>query len=538
MMAAYWMKEPPHDPAKGLLMRTYDRLLAWCLANRGPTVALAIIFFVFSLRLGPLLPQSLISSVDRGETVLTMEAPPGVRIEQTTRSALQLSQILLENPAVDTVFTSVGAPQAGRGRQAGNSGGVNRASLYVVLKPKGERSVSQQKFEQQVRPRFAEVAGVRTSFGSLVGLSNKLNLVFTSDRPELLEETTTQILTEMRQLPILSDVQSQAALLRPEVNVIPNLTRAAEQGVSVFSIARTAQIATLGDIDQNLAKYDLEERQINIRVQLDPRFRGNYDLLSQLKVPSTSGKLVPLETVAEIRIGRGPSQIDRYDRARQVAISSSLNPGIPLGDALKAVHALPLFKKMPKDVRERPAGDVEIQRDVFQGFFWAMGAAVIMIYAVLVLLFADFLHPLTIMVSLPLSIGGAFFGLLAMREPLGMYALIGIVMLMGLVTKNAILLVDYVLMALHQGAGRHEAVVSAGEARMRPILMTTIAMIAGMLPIALGWGAGAEVRKAMAIAVIGGLITSTALTLLVVPVVFTYVDDAKLWLGRMMDRRK
>ncbi len=540
MMAAYWMDEPPHDPEKNLLMRTYDRLLLWCLANRGPTVVLAVIFFVFSLMLFPLLPQSLVSSVDRGEAVLSMEAPPGVKLEQTTAAALELSRILLENPAVQNVFTSVGAPSAGRGRQAGSAGGVNRANIYVILKPKSERpgKISQQAFEQEVRPRFAEVAGVRTSFGSLVGLSNKLNLVFTSDSPEQLESFTDKVLKDMRQLPILSDVQSQAALLRPEVNVIPDMRRASEQGVSVQSIARTAQIATLGDIDQNLAKYDLEARQINIRVQLEPRFRTNYDLISQLKVPTQSGKLVPLESVADIKVGRGPSQIDRYDRARQVAISASLNIGTPLGDALKAVHALPVFKEKPKDVRERAAGDVEIQRDVFAGFFWAMGAAVLLIYAVLVLLFADFLHPITIMVSLPLSIGGALFGLLTMREPLGMYALIGIVMLMGLVTKNAILLVDYILMALHQGATRHEAVVSAGEARMRPILMTTIAMIAGMVPIALGMGAGAEVRKAMAIAVIGGLITSTALTLLVVPAVFTYVDDAKLWIGRMKDRKR
>jgi hydrophobic/amphiphilic exporter-1 (mainly G- bacteria), HAE1 family len=255
-------------------------------------------------------------------------------------------------------------------------------------------------------------------------------------------------------------------------------------------------------------------------------------------VAGSGGRMLPLSSVAEIQMGQGPSQIDRYDRKRKVSIEASLRRGVALGDALKEVHKLPTFanRELPKSVSESPAGDVEIQRDIFAGFSAAMGSAVIMIYAVLVLLFSGFVHPLTIMVALPLSIGGAIMGLLIAQEPLGMYALIGIVMLMGLTTKNSILLVEYVLASMAQGTPRYKAIFESGEARMRPILMTTVAMIAGMLPIAMGIGAGSEVRKSMAIAVIGGLTTSTLLTLVVVPVVFSYLDEALNWVRQHLGR--
>lgn len=529
MMAAYWMTEPPEEgPDKSPIMRIYDRLLVWSIQHRLQTLLLAFIFFGFSLALFSFMPTNLFPQADRAETVLSLELPPGSTLAQTTAVAEHVTDLLKKRPEVVKVFASVGTPTSGRGRSGGSAAGVNKANLYIVLKPKNERDLSQKEFEDDVRPAIKAVAGVRSSFGMAAGgPSGKLNLVLASDNPAALEKSAAAVIREMRALPILTDVQSQAALLRPEVVVIPDTAKASEQGVSVQSIARTAQIATLGDIDQNLAKFDLEDRQINIRVQLDPRYREDFSRLGDLKVSGTNGVLVPLKNVATIQIGRGPSQIDRYDRQRQVTISSNLATGVPLGTALESVHALPSMKALPKDVHELRSGDAEIQKDVFGGFAWAMGAAVLLIYCVLILLYSDFLHPLTIMVSLPLSIGGALLALVMTQEPLGMFALIGIVMLMGLATKNAILLVDYILMAMHRGVPRAEAVLTAGEARMRPILMTTVAMIAGMLPIALGIGAGSEVRKAMAIAVIGGLITSTFLTLLIVPVVFTYVDDVK-----------
>ena len=351
--------------------------------------------------------------------------------------------------------------------------------------------------------------------------------------PRLWKKTARELESEMRSVPGMYDITSSVAVLRPEILVTPDFDRAARQGVSVQSIARTAFIATLGDSDANLAKFNLDDRQVNIRVQIDPKYRNDVRVIDNLKVSSYNGSLVPLSSVAKVQFGSGPFQIDRFDRMRQVTLQSSLDSKTSLGEALKAVHALPAFKNMPHNICELPLGDAEIQRDVFNGFGTAIGAAVLLIYAVLVVLFGGFLHPLTIMMSLPLSLCGALIGLVCLKQSIGLYALIGITMLMGLVTKNAILLVEYGLMAMKNGLPQRQAIVLAGETRMQPILMTTIAMIAGMMPIALGLGAGSEVRSPMAISVIGGLITSTIFTLIVIPVVFTYIDDFQSWLKRI-----
>jgi multidrug efflux pump subunit AcrB len=295
-------------------------------------------------------------------------------------------------------------------------------------------------------------------------------------------------------------------------------------------------IATLGDIEAHLPKFNLSDRQINIRVQLDPRYRQDLETIRNLRVLGKSARLVPLSSVADVEMGSGPAQIDRMDRARQVTVEASLSPDLPLGQALALVHQLPAYRSLPSNILDTPSGDVEIQKDIFTGFGMALVAAILLIYAVLVLLFEGYMHPFTIMMSLPLALGGALMALVVSHQSLGFYALIGIVMLMGLVTKNSILLVEYCLMAMKNGKPRYQAIVESGEARMRPILMTTVAMIAGMLPIALGIGAGSEARAPMAICVVGGLITSTLLTLIVVPVVFTYVDDFQQRLLRFLPK--
>jgi multidrug efflux pump subunit AcrB len=253
-------------------------------------------------------------------------------------------------------------------------------------------------------------------------------------------------------------------------------------------------------------------------------------VIGNLRVTGNGGRLIPLSSVAKVRLDSGLFKIDRYDRARQVSINGTFGADFTLGQALEAIHKLPAWTNMPKSIGDHPAGDAEVQQDIFGGFGYAIVTGVLLIYAVLVLLFRGFLQPFTIMMSLPLSFGGALIGLLVAHKPIDMYALIGIVMLMGLVTKNAILLVEYCLVAMEHGMTREEAILRAGRTRMRPILMTTTAMIAGMLPIALALGAGAEARAPMAIAVVGGLFMSTLLTLIVVPVVFTYMDDLQTWL--------
>ncbi|MBN9419861.1 MAG: efflux RND transporter permease subunit [Candidatus Eremiobacteraeota bacterium] len=530
MMAAYWMVDiPPHEEKKSWLTAGYDKILGWALAYRVPTLILAVTFFVFSMALFGMIPKNLIGTVDRGETVLTAELPPGANIETTTAVSKELTRILLSHKEVKQVFTSVGTPSQNGPGGRGTQGAVNKSSLYIVLVPRKDRKISQSQFEEQVAPELQKVPGVRLSFGAAVGLSGRLTLVLSSENGPELTETAQKLLVAMRGMEGLYDINTSAALQRPEILVKPNFDLAAEQGVSVSSIARTALVATLGDNDQNLAKFDLSDRQINIRVQIDPRYRDDLATIRNLKVMASGNRLLPISSVASLEMGQGPSQIDRYDRKRKVSIEAAMRRGYALGDALNDIHKLQAFKELPKSVSESPAGDVEIQKDIFNGFAGAMGAAVLMIYAVMVLLFSGFVHPLTIMVALPLSIGGAVMGLLVTREPMGMYALIGIVMLMGLATKNSILLVEYVLTSKAQGMERMAAIFESGEARMRPILMTTVAMIAGMLPIALGIGAGAEVRKSMAIAVIGGLTTSTLLTLVVVPVVFSLLDEMLDW---------
>jgi len=451
---------------------------------------------------------------------------------------LQVVDTVQKRPEVAKVFATVGTPSSGGGFGGSSAGEVNKGSVYAILKPREERKLSQQQFEAEVRSALYTVPGARISTsGGAVGGAKPLTLVLTGDDPITLNRVAEDLTTQMRSVKGLVDVTSSAAILRPEIEVRPDFERAAEQGVSVQSIARTALIATLGDIDANLAKFNLADRQINIRVQLDPRFRDDLQTIANLRVAASDGHLVPLKAVSTIVMGAGAAQIDRYDRARQVTVSANLMPGTELGTALTEVRKLPTYKNLAATgVRQQPSGDAEIQRDVFTNFGVAIAAAVLLIYAVLVLLFGGFLQPMTIMMSLPLSLGGALIGLIVFGKSLGLYALIGIIMLMGLVTKNAILLVEYCLMAMKEGSTRTEAIMSAGEARMRPILMTTIAMIAGMMPIALGIGAGSEVRSPMAVAVVGGLVTSTLLTLVVVPVVFTFVDDFQGLLARVLRR--
>jgi hydrophobe/amphiphile efflux-1 (HAE1) family protein len=493
----------------------YRRLLTAALRHRFLTLAIAVGIFFGSLQLVPYLPTSLFESSDTGLSTISIELPPGSTLSDTKTATERLSQGLLADPAVATVLTTEGGDE-----------GVNSATAYVRLVPKKERDVSQKQFEQNARDIFRTVPGARISFRSAgaSGEGKDLTILLKGDDPVALRQASDDLARQMRDIPGMVDVSSSASLVKPEVLIIPDVDRSTDLGVTVQSIAATASLATLGDTDANLAEFDLGDRQIPIRVQIDPVYRDDLALLSTLQVPSNTGDLVPLSAVANVQFGTGPAQINRYDRSRQISIGGNLQ-GITLGQALEAVDQLPAMQNLPPSVTQQPSGDAEIMRDVFTRFGLALATAVLMIFAVLVLLYNSFIYPVAVMAALPLSIGGALMGLLITQKPLGLFALIGIVLLMGLVTKNAILLVDYALMAKQQGKSRYEAVVEAGVTRLRPILMTSISTMAGMVPIALELGAGGETRSPMAIAVIGGFTTSTLLTLVVVPVIFTYIDS-------------
>jgi len=514
VMAAYWLKAKHQPQGLGKLTIIYESALSVALKHRLTTCILGALFFAASIVLFQMLPTSLVSRIDRGESNIKVELPPGSTIDETIAAVDRVTASIRGRREIDTIFDTVG-----------KDGAVNEGRVQVVLKPREQRKISQDEFEDQVRPLLAKIPGARISFEGGWGSGSVQILLTSRDDPEALETTAQQLTREMRTIPQLTDVQSTAASLSPEIIVHPDFARASEQGVSVESIARTALIATMGDTDANRPKFDLPDRQLPIVVMLDPKFRSKMSVIGNLKVAGNDGRLVPLSSVAKVSFDSGVNAITRYDRSRQIWINAKFGADYTLGEALKAIHQLPAFKNRPASVKDRPSGDAEVQSDIFGGFGYAIFTGVMLIYAVLVLLFGGFLQPFTIMMSLPLSLGGALIGLWLFKKPIDMYALIGIVMLMGLVTKNAILLVEYCLAAMQKGMPREEAIFTAGRTRMRPILMTTTAMIAGMLPIAIGLGAGAEARAPMAIAVVGGLFMSTLLTLVVVPVVFTYMDD-------------
>jgi multidrug efflux pump subunit AcrB len=296
-------------------------------------------------------------------------------------------------------------------------------------------------------------------------------------------------------------------------------------------------VATAGDFDQALAKLNLAQRQVPVVVRLPAQARTDLDLLRQLPVPGARGP-VPLGSVATLELSSGPAQIDRYDRQRNVNIEVELNQR-PLGEVEAQVLALPSLKNLPPGVIQTTIGDAEAMAELFQSFGLAMLTGVLCIYVVLVLLFKDFVQPATILGALVLSVPGAFLALFVTHTAISMPSMIGLIMLMGIATKNSILLVDYVILAQRElGLARREAVLDACRKRARPIVMTTIAMAAGMMPIALGWGVDPSFRAPMAIVVIGGLITSTFLSLLVIPVLYTLVDDLIRLAGRLRRRAR
>lgn len=530
MMAAYFMKPPKHEDHDGWLMTRYLGWVSACLNNRGRTLAAAALFFAASLSLIPLLSTAFMPAMDDGQSQVTLTLPPGSTLDDTARVARQASAILREIPDVTQVFASVGTASSGGGMEASSSTEVNSATLTVDMKPRGERR-KQNAVEADMRDRLVAVAGARINVGR-GNSGEKLQVTLASDDAMTLESAAAALERDMRTLRGVGAVTSGAALQRPEIQIVPDYARAAQLGVTTEALAEAIRLATYGDYSSSLSKLNLPQRQIAVRVRLDPALRADFDRIAQLRVAGSNGQ-VALSSIADIRIGSGASQIDRIDRYRNVTISVELN-GRAIGDVMQEVRQLSAMKNLPQGVREVQQGELQRMSELFGSFGTAMAVGILCVYVVLVLLFHDFLQPVTILGALPLSVGGALVALLLTGGSFGMPAVIGILMLMGIVTKNSILLVEYAIMARREhGLSRFEALVDACHKRSRPILMTTIAMGAGMLPIALGMGADPSFRKPMAIIVIGGLMTSTLLSLIVIPVLFTYVDDFLRWLRRV-----
>ena len=523
MMAAYFLKPMVAKERSSKLMASYLVWMRWCLTHRLTTAFMALAFFAGSLMLIPLLPKGFIPVADRGQTQVTVELPPGSTLEQTKAAAEQARAIIEQLPDVIQVFSAVGRGAGGDTFSSGASADTRKANMTLTLTHRDDRNIKQQDIEIALREKLQVLPGVRVTVGT-GDTGEKLQLILLSDDMDALMKTTENVMRDLRTIRGLGNITSTASLVRPEINISPDFARMAELGVTAESIGEVVRVATAGDYSVALAKLNLPQRQVPIRVQMEESARQDIDMVSRLPVPGRKG-YVMLSNVADISISSGSVQIDRRDRSRNVTIDVELN-GRQLGDVLAEADKLPGMTSLPPGVKRAESGDTERMKELFGSFGLAMLTGLMCVYIVLVLLFKDFLQPLTILAAIPLSIGGAFIALLVTHSSFSMPSLIGLLMLMGIVTKNSILLVEYAIMARRDhGLSRFDALVDACNKRARPIVMTTIAMGAGMMPIALGWGADPSFRSPMATAVIGGLITSTLLSLFVVPVVFTYVDD-------------
>ena len=538
MMAAYILRpEKQRVEKQSALMTWYLKIVSWTLHHRWLTMGATLLLFVGSLALVQLLPTSFIPDNDIDQTRVGIELTPDVELEDTERVTALARERILALPEVTHVFSSVGQAQEAMGpnSSSGSGGAKNIASLDIVLAPRAER-ISKKEIEQQISAILTEVPSARFTVGLSSGGETGYSFSLTSTNPQVLEQTAQQIMTDIRALPIAGAVTSDRSLPQQELTVTPDRLAMADKGVTTQDIATTLRIATVGDYEQRLSKLNLDTRQIPIVVRLPDVAKQNVNQLEGLYVPSTrpAGQGVRVGEVADLDFGTGPARISRLDRERSITITVQPGAG-ELGDLVEAVKNTSTMQQLPASITMIAQGQAENMAELFSGFVIAMSVGIICILGVLILLFGKILQPFTILMALPLSIGGAFVGLVITGSSLSMPSMIGFIMLMGIATKNSILLVDYAIIAQNRGLARFEAIIDACRKRARPIIMTTIAMGAGMLPLVFGWGdADPTFRRPMAAAVLGGLVTSTLLSLVVIPVVYTLMDDLSGWFAKWL----
>ncbi|MBX4924346.1 efflux RND transporter permease subunit [Rhizobium binae] len=534
MMAAYFMKAHPKEEKDGRIMRAYMAVVKAAMNRRKTTVAVTAIVVALSLSTIPLLKSGFLPASDDARTQITLTMQPGVTIEQTDDAAKKAADIVGKLNDVTRVFSSVGSASSGGGPDSSTTSDVGSATIVAVLSPIGDRDRKQSEIENDMRQALSVLPGVRVEVGS-GGNGTKLDITLASDDANVLDSASTALEEQLRTLQGIGAVTSTAARQAPEIQITPDFARAAALGVTSSSIAEAVRVATNGEYSADLPKLNLPQRQIPIVVRFSPETRTNLDDIKNMRVAGTNGN-VDLGSIADMKIGGSPSEIDRIDRMRNVTLSVELNGRI-LGDVNREAQALPALQHLPSGVTLVEQGELQRSSELFQSFALAMAIGVFCIYAVLVLLFHDFLQPLTLLMALPLSLGGALLPLVLTGTSFSMAAVIGLLMLMGVVTKNSILLIEYAIMSRRQGMPRFDALVDACHKRARPIVMTTIAMAAGMLPVALSLtGGDSSFRQPMAIVVIGGVMMSTFLSLIVIPVIFTFVDELEQIVKQLLRR--
>jgi len=566
LMAAYLMRAKDSvghgEGREGRVMRAYLWLARaatdghiWKVPARYVTLMVSVLVLVGSVAAMLRIPGSFIPPEDVSRIPLSIELPPGSDLARTQATTERIRQAVLGLEGIEDVLILGGASPTG-------DRDVRLASVTVLLDPLDHslllkasdlvnkvpllgalipdvptegRRVAQAAIEAQIFDRLSGVPDVRVFKLNDRG-ERDISLSILARSGEDLDSAAAILEQALGREDVVANVGVEGALPRPEIRIVPRADEAARLGITTAQIAEAVRVATIGDVDAGLAKLSIDDRLIPVRVRLSEDARGDRARLAALRLPTATGATVPLSVVADIVPAQGPAAIERLNRERRATIGANLPPGVALGTATARVAEVVAATPLPEGVRIQEAGDAEVQREVGQAFVDAMILGLFLVLAVLILLFGSVTQPLTILLSLPLAIGGVAGALWLTSAPVSMPVLIGVLMLMGIVTKNAILLVDAAIELRAQGRERVEAVLEAGRKRAQPIVMTSIAMAAGMLPSALGVGEGGSFRAPMATAVIGGIIASTALSLVVVPAFYLIMDDVGRGLRRLFGR--
>ena len=544
VMAAYFLKAggTPKDakPLGGFYGKSLDWALKhpWVSSTFGGFLFFATVAFVVVGAAMGFVPVGFQPVENPGYFYLNVEGPPGADRADMERVITDTTRLLKAQPDVERVFAQVGGASAGGGFGEAAGADLRSGNVTVILKQKRAHTTDQVK--NLLRPQLRSIRDVRVTTLSGFGQAD-VEIVLSGADGALLAKTQTELQRQMHDVKAVTDPRPAPPPSAPEIVVRPRPDEAARLGVTAQALAAVLRVATIGDIDANIAKFSEGERRIPIRVRLPESARSDLDTVRNLGVPTASGGVTTLESVADVAFQAGPGRIVRYQRERRASVQADLADGGSLGTALQDIHRLPVMKKLPEGVREAQIGNAEALQQVIGGFIWAIFAGVALIFGVLVLLFRSFFKPAIILAALPLTLVGAVTAITVARLEIDMPVFIGLLMLMGIAAKNSILLVEFAIEDERAGQTQWQAIHNACRERARPIVMTTVAMIAGMLPTALGLGRGSEFRQPMAVAVIGGLISSTILSLVLVPVIYLIVDRFEQAvvprLGRLVTRK-
>jgi multidrug efflux pump subunit AcrB len=475
--------------------------------------------FLLTIALFSQTPFQFNPETDDENSRVEIETVPGTTLETAERITSEVATLLYEQPEVELALERT---------RDGN------ASIFITLKADRERTRMQ--FERELAPQLAEIADARVRFRSLQGFGGPgsgraITIMLAGSDPDLLNSTAVELVEEMKGLESLVAPRITADVNRPEIIIRPRADLLADLGVSTIGLSQTIRIATMGEIEQNAAKFSLSDRQIPIIVKLPESSRRDLETIKNLPVPTARGGTVPLGRIAEVTFGAGPTTIQRYNQNRRVFIGADLSNGVLRGNAMEAINNLPTLADLPQGVIRDEVGEDELELEVQENFSVALFAGVLLVFAVLVLLYKRLMSPLVNMVSLALAPLGGIFLVWIVGQPTSMPVLIGILLLLGIVSKNSILLIDFAIDEMKKGTRKRDAILDAGHKRAQPIVMTTVAMTAGMVPTALSLSGDGAFRQPMGVVVIGGLIMSTVLTLLIVPAGFSLADGMERRMG-------